>query len=197
MNTEELHHLLTELDEALVQSFPGPEPIHVLVVGGACLLFAGVTTRPTQDIDVVITDLFGTGDASLVYNLTPMTRKLRTLIRSTGKRYGLKGNQQMFLNDDCALFLLELGPLPQMRLLRTYRKLHLFIPADLSYILACKLIGGRPEKDFADIAVLCHLLQVTTRAQAHAIVTHFFPNPLLHRAYGLSQTLDTLFGMHE
>ena len=41
MNKEELETLLTELDDALVQAFPGPEPIHVLVVGGACLLFAG------------------------------------------------------------------------------------------------------------------------------------------------------------
>ncbi len=34
MNREELEVLLTELDDALVQAFPGPEPIRVLVVAG-------------------------------------------------------------------------------------------------------------------------------------------------------------------
>ncbi len=63
MNRDELALLLTELDEALAQAFPGPEPVRVLVVGGACLLLAGVTERPTRDIDVIITDLFGTGIA--------------------------------------------------------------------------------------------------------------------------------------
>ena len=91
MNRDELALLLTELDEALAHAFPGPEPVRVLVVGGACLLLAGVTERPTRDIDVIITDLFGTGKATLVYNLTKTTRKLRTIIRRIGKKHGLKG----------------------------------------------------------------------------------------------------------
>jgi uncharacterized nucleotidyltransferase DUF6036 len=57
MNRDELTLLLTELDEALAQAFPGPEPVRVLVVGGACLLLAGITERPTRDIDVIITNI--------------------------------------------------------------------------------------------------------------------------------------------
>lgn len=39
MNKLELETLLEEFDEALVKAFPGLEPMSVLVVGGACLLF--------------------------------------------------------------------------------------------------------------------------------------------------------------
>jgi len=193
MNREELDVLLTELDDALVQAFPGPEPIRVLVVGGACLLFAGVTTRPTQDIDVIITDLFGTGEASLVVNLTKTTRKLRKIIEGIGKSHGLKGNARMFLNDDCAPFLVELGPIPPARLLREYRKLALYIPDDLSYILACKLIASRADKDFGDIAVLRKLLNVSTREQARAIVSRFFPDHALQEFYDLTHNLNEIF----
>ena len=42
MNKPELETLLEELDEALVKAFPGPEPMSVLVVGGACLLLSVV-----------------------------------------------------------------------------------------------------------------------------------------------------------
>ncbi len=80
MNREELETLLAELDDALVKAFPGPEPIRVLVVGGACLLFAGVTTRPTQDIDVIITDLFGlVRQVSLLISQRPHAKSERLL----------------------------------------------------------------------------------------------------------------------
>ncbi|HEY4035593.1 MAG TPA: hypothetical protein VGL94_16670 [Ktedonobacteraceae bacterium] len=193
MNREELEMLLTELDEALVQAFPGPEPMRVLVVGGACLLFTGTTTRPTQDIDVIVTDLFGTGEASLVYNLTKTTRKVRKIIEGIGKSHGLYKDEKMFLNDDCAPFLIELGPIPPARLLREYRKLTLYIPDDLSYILACKLIAGRANKDFGDIAVLRKLLNVSTREQARDIVSRFFPDHTLQEFYDLAKNLDEIF----
>jgi len=193
MDREELEILLTELDDALVQAFPGPETIRVLVVGGACLLFAGVTTRPTKDIDVIITDLFGTGEASLVVNLTETTRKVRKIIESIGKSHGFKDDERMFLNDDCAPFLVELGNIPPTRLLRAYRKLVLDIPDDLSYILACKLIAGRADKDFGDIVVLRKLLNVSTREQARQIVSRFFPDHALQEFYDLTQNLDEIF----
>lgn len=42
-----------------------------------------------------------------------------------------------------------------MRQLTAYRKLHLYVPRDLGYLLACQLMLGRPEQDRADIAGLC------------------------------------------
>ncbi len=100
----------------------------------------------------------------------------------------------MFLNDDCAPFLLELGDIPPKRELQAYQKLHLSIPEDLTYILACKLMAGRPAKDYADIAALRQLLHVNSRAQAEWIVNRYFPDPILQRTYDLPKTLDELFG---
>jgi hypothetical protein len=109
MNKEELETLLIELDHALVEAFPGPEPIEMLIVGGACLLFTNVTTRPTEDIDVIITNLLGTGKAGLVYNPNPNEQKVRDIIEHIGISHGYEGDKSMFLNDDCAPFLVELG----------------------------------------------------------------------------------------
>lgn len=176
MNKEELEANLQELDEALAEAFPGPEPMNCLVVGGACLLLAGVSVRPTSDIDVIVTDLFGEGNASLIYNLDKTTKKVRKIIKDVGKRLGLPRDKQVFLNDDCAIFLLEVGDIPEMEIVRAYKKLHLSIPKDLGYILACKLMASRPEKDYADIKVLCELLHIHTRGQAQRLVNRFVPN---------------------
>jgi len=81
-----------------------------------------------------------------------------------------------------------------MRLLKAYQKLHLYIPSDLGYILACKLIAGRPEKDLADIEVLCRTLGVQNRTQAQHVVNQYFPSPIHQAAYLLPRTLDRMFG---
>ena len=195
MTKDELQILLEELDEALVAAFPGPEPISVLVVGGACLVFSDITTRQTKDIDVIIFDLLGTGEASLVYNLNPTTAKIRKMIGAIGKRHGFRGDDRMFFNDDCASFLLELGQgnIPDIQLFRAYRKLHLYVPTDLRYILACKLMSGRPDKDFGDISLLRQKLNIQTREQARTLVEEFFPDPYHQQLYELPQTLKMIF----
>ena len=101
----------------------------------------------------------------------------------------------MVLNDDCASFLLELGQgqMPNKQLLKAYRKLHLYVPVDLEYILACKLMAGRPDKDFDDIALLRQKLNIHTSEQARALVRQFFPNPYHQQLYELPQTLKVIF----
>lgn len=195
MNKPELEALLEELDEALVKAFPGPEPLRVLVVGGACLLFQGVISRPTEDVDVIIFEMMGSEESTLIFQ-SPIADKIRRIIKGIGKRHGLKGERQMFFNDDCSPFLLELGEneLPPMRLLKAYQKLHLYIPSELGYILACKLMAGRPEKDLADIEVLCRTLRIQNRAQAQQVVNQYFPSPIHQATYLLPQTLERLFG---
>ena len=171
MNKPELEALLQELDEALVKAFPGTSPMRVLVVGGACLLFQEVTNRPTEDVDVIIFEMMGSEESTLIFQ-SPIADKIRRIIKGIGKRHGLKGERQMFFNDDCSPFLLELSEneLPPMRLLKAYQKLHLYVPSDLRYILACKLMAGRPEKDLADIEVLCQTLGIQNRTQAQHVV---------------------------
>jgi Nucleotidyltransferase of unknown function (DUF6036) len=193
MDKQEIETYLAELDEALAGAFPSPEPIRVLVVGGACLLLTDVTTRTTNDIDVIITDLEGTGEASLVYQLTKTTKRVRQIIAAIGKRHRLPPKERMFFNDDCALFLQDMGPLPQARLFRAYRKLHLYLPVDLGYILACKLMAGRPGKDYDDIRMLRKRLGINTSDQAQALVNRFFPDPYAQQIHQLAETLTALF----
>ena len=122
----EIEALLEELDEALAKAFPGPEPMSVLVVGGACLLFQDVITRPTEDVDVIIFEMMGSEENTLIFH-SPVADKIRRIIKRIGKQHGFKGQLQMFFNDDCSPFLLELSgnELPPMRLFKAYHKLHL------------------------------------------------------------------------
>ena len=137
MTKTEVEALLEEFDEALVQAFPGPEPMNVLLVGGACLLLQGITVQPVDSVDVIIFEMLGSTERTLVFR-SPTADKIRRIIREIGKRHGLKGERQQFLNDDAAPFLLELSEyeLPPMRLLTAYRKLHLYVPRDLGYLHA-------------------------------------------------------------
>jgi hypothetical protein len=195
VNKIELEALLEELDEALVKAFPGPQPLSVLLVGGACLLLQQVITRPTEDVDVIIFEMMGSEESTLIFH-APVADKVRRIIKAIGRRHGLKGEHQMFFNDDCSPFLLELSEneLPPMRLLKRYQKLYLYIPNDLGYILACKLLAGRAEKDFDDITVLCHRLAIHHRAQAQQVVDQYFPSPLHQAMYELAETLEKIFG---
>ena len=54
-------------------------------------------------------------------------------------------------------------------------------------------MAGRPDKDDADIEVLCIKLGVRTRMQALALVSSFFPDPYDHDLHELSRTLNRIF----
>lgn len=191
MNKQELEQLLVALDQELVKAFPRSGPIEALVVGGACLLLEGVSERPTKDIDVIIIDLLGQGQASLIFK-NKVTDKVRAIIRRVGRQYGLKGKEADFLNTDCMPFLLEMGDVPPRELLVTYQKLHLYTPP-LTYIFACKLMADR-AKDAFDIQLLCGLLTIHSRSQAQDIVNHYFPDPVLQGYYELPDALARWFG---
>ena len=195
MTKSELEALLEEFDAALVKAYSGPEPMSALLVGGACLLLQGITTQPIDSVEVIILEMLGSQERTLVFH-SPIADKLRRIIREIGKRHGLKGERQQFFHDDSAPFLLELSEyeFPPMRLLTAYRRLHLYVPRDLGYLLACQLMLGRPEKDGADIAALCQTLAIQSRAQAQQLVDRYFPSPAHQAAYRLPCTLDGLFG---
>jgi hypothetical protein len=195
MTKRELEALLEEFDEALVQAFPGPEPMSVLLVGGACLLLQGIAAQSIESVDVIIVEMMGSQESTLVFR-SPVADKIRRIIKDIGRRHGLQGERQLFFNDDAASFFLELceQKLPAMRLLTAYHKLHLSVPCDLGYLLACKLMAGRPEKDSADREVLCQTLGIQNRAQAQHLVNQYFPSPLHQAIYRLPRTLESLFG---
>src|ERR1043166_868326 len=115
MEKQDLEVLLAALDTALAKAFKGPEPMQVLVVGGACLLLQDVIERPTEDIDVIIFDMMGQEETSLIYD-APLANKIRRIVARVGKQHRVA--HKHFFNDDCAPFLLELSGsvLPAMRL---------------------------------------------------------------------------------
>jgi hypothetical protein len=195
MTKRELEAFLEEFDEALVQAFPGPEPMSVLLVGGACLLLQGIAAQSIESVDVIIVEMMGSQESTLVFR-SPVADKVRRIIKDIGRRHGLKGERQLFFNDDGASFFLELSEqkLPAMRLLTAFHKLHLSVPCDLGYLLACKLMAGRPEKDGVDREVLCQTLGIQNRAQAQHLVNQYFPSPLHQAIYRLPRTLESLFG---
>jgi len=63
---------------------------------------------------------------------------------------------------------------------------------NIEYILALKLFAGRP-KDREDIASLCQLLQIRTRAQAQQLVDRYIPNKQVQQLNHLDDTLDAWF----
>lgn len=193
MEKRELEALLQELDDALAQAFPGPEPMSMLVVGGACLLFQNIITRQTTDIDVIIFEMMGSEETTLIFH-TPVADTIRALITEVGKKHGISETHP-FLNDDASPFLLEMSEneLPPMRLFRAYRKLRLYVPDNLRYILACKLLAARPEKDLDDIAALCRALAIQTKAQAQRVVDEYFPSIYHQVLHQLPRTLHQLF----
>ena len=83
MYKPELEALLEELDEALAKAFPGPEAMSVLVVGGACFLFEEVTNRPTEDVDVIIFDMMGSEENTLIFN-APVADKIGGSLNALG-----------------------------------------------------------------------------------------------------------------
>lgn len=195
MTKSEVEAFLRDFDEALVQAFPGPEPMSMLLVGGACLLLQGITAQPTDSVEVIIVEMLGSPERTLVFH-SPTADKIRRILRAIGKRHGLKGERQQFINDDAAPFLLELSEqeLPPMSLLTAYCKLHLYVPRDLGYLLACKLMLSRPEKDSVDIAILCQTLAIQNRAEVQQLVDRYFPSQAQQATYRLSCTLESLFG---
>ena len=52
MDKQTIEKYLVELDNALVTAFPGPNPMSVIVVGGAFLILTDTISRQTDDIDV-------------------------------------------------------------------------------------------------------------------------------------------------
>ena len=76
MTKSEVEAFLRDFDEALVQAFPSPEPMRVLLVGGACLLLQGITAQPTDSVEVIIVEMLGSKERTFVFH-SPTADKIR------------------------------------------------------------------------------------------------------------------------
>ena len=95
MTKPELEVLLDEFDKALVKAFPGPEPMSVLLVGGACSLLQGITTQPTDSVEVILVEMPGCQERTLVFH-SPIADRIRRIIREIGNATDSKASASSF-----------------------------------------------------------------------------------------------------
>src|SRR5215471_10099100 len=163
MQVVDIERALAALGQEL-QNLGVHKPIRLLLVGGAYML-TQIGNRPsTNDVDVLPKDVE-------LSTTSPLSQAFHTAVRMVARKHGLANT---WLNDLIGDFLRDTGTAPEGTLWRSYGMLAVYVPPS-DYILALKLFAGRP-KDRQDIASLCQLLQVRTRAQAQQLVDRYIPN---------------------
>ncbi len=180
MQAQEIETYLAQLGQELAQRGV-QQPVRILVIGGAFMLFQVKNRLATDDIDVVFKDIEDT-------SISPLYQQCRTAVRAIATRNKLKGN---WFNDMMADALRETDCVPEGTLWRTYGVLEVYLPPK-EYILALKLMAGR-QKDKNDIAALCQELRIQTREQAQNLVDLYNPDKELQQLSGLDETLDEFF----
>ena len=145
-----LRQLFVEVDEEVAERVGE----HLLVVGGAALIFAGMP-RGTEDIDLISR-----------LSSEPLIRAISTV----GKRHELRSD---WLNDAIAgISFLDLS-ICGRHLVFEGRNIQIFRP-DLTYILALKLRSAR-EKDRGDVLWLMDEVDVKAEGDLLGLVGRSFP----------------------
>ena len=180
MQAQDIERALAALGQEL-QNLGVQKPIRLLLVGGAYMLTQIGNRASTNDVDVLLKDVVHS-------NNSPLFQTLHAAIREVARKQRLPVT---WLNDLIGDFLRDTGTAPEGALWRTSGMLAVYVPPS-DYILALKLFAGRP-KDREDIASLCQLLQIRTRAQAQQVVDRYIPNKQVQQLNQLDDTLDELF----
>lgn len=180
MQAEEIDTYLAQLGQEL-QTRGIQEPVRILLIGGAFMLFQMRNRHTTDDVDVFFKDIEDT-------SVSPLYQQCKTAVRAIATRNKLKGN---WFNDMMADALRETERVPEGMLWRTYGVLEIYLPPK-EYILALKLMAGR-QKDKDDILALCRELKIQTREQAQCLVDFYHPDKEIQRLSDLGDTLDEFF----
>lgn len=138
------------------------------------------STRMTDDVDVLLKDIDNPTTSS-VYKV------FRAAVRAVANRRQIPST---WINDLIGDFLRDLGTVPHGVLWRTYSVLEVYVP-EVEYILALKLLAGRP-KDWEDIRLLCQRLSIQTSDEAQRLVDRYVPEEV-QRINNLDDTLGNLF----
>lgn len=157
------------------------QPVRLLLIGGAFMLLRLGSRRTTDDIDVVFKDIED-------MTASPLYRQFQAAVQAVATSSHLRGN---WLSDIMHDALRSHGPLPKGTLWRRFGRLEVYFPP-LEYILALKLLAGRP-KDQADILMLVQRAKIRTRAQAQHLVDRYVPDRRLQQLSHLDETLDAFF----
>ena len=163
MEAQEIEAHLAELGQEL-QNLHVPQPIHILLVGGAFMLTQLHNRSTTNDVDVILKDV---DDPTT----SPLYHIFKAAVRQVASNNALSN---AWLNDLIGDFLREASNVPEGTLWRKYAMLEVYVPAS-EYILALKLLAGR-QKDQNDILALSQQLQIQTREQAQRLLDRYIPN---------------------
>lgn len=144
LDAKRLHELFVQVDEELAGR---PEPVRVLVAGGAALAFRW-SYRSTFDVDLIGGDF---------------PEDFRRAIIAVAERNNLEWN---WINDGGTVGNAALEPRPQA--LYVGRHLEVYSPDD-RYLLAMKLFAAR-ERDFQDAVRLSEETGLTSSAEMLQLV---------------------------
>lgn len=181
MQHQDIERNLTLLGEEL-QELGLKKPLRLLLIGGAYLITQNIGQRKTTgDIDVIV---------SLDHPLTPQEYHLfKSAVRFVAHDLGMS---ETWLNDLASEALTSTGNIPTGTSWRTFGKLVEIVLPPKDFILACKLLAGRP-KDHGDIIALCKALRIKQRAQAQEMIDRYFPDRQFQELSGVPITLTTFF----
>ena len=160
MNAEEMERYLTLLGQEL-QELGVQTPIDLLLIGGGYMLTQIGNRLLTGDIDVAWV-------RPEIYSDSDLYRIFQNAVRFVAHDEKLDFK---WLQTETGDGLRAAGPLPKMKLWKTFVVLRVYIPPK-DFILAHKLAASRP-KDMGDIVALCQQLRVDTRKKAQKIVDKY------------------------
>ena len=154
MNKQEIEKYLRMLGQELLQRQLTGE---ILLARGAVMLLKVQNREVTKDIDAY----FNPEHAEII----------REAIKVIADREGLTYD---WINDGVKGFFYTQPPVEQWA---EYPGLRIYTPS-LDYLLAMKLVAGRPQ-DIEDIKALAHELKLSSSEEALAIVKKYVPEQLL------------------
>src|SRR5712691_4583482 len=183
MQSQDIEQNLTLLGKWL-EKLDVHTAFRLLMIGGGFMLTQVGSRNLTEDVDVLIYDF----EKVL---LTKDFRHFKLAVKFVAEDNDIK---PAWLSHNIGEFLEMAGPLPKVRLWRTFgSRLKVYVPPK-SYILAHKLVAGR-QRDRDDIGVLLKQLHITSWEQAHALVERYITDDYIREGEGskLFEMLDRFF----
>jgi hypothetical protein len=177
---QEIEDALAALGQEL-QRLGVQQPIRILVVGGAYMLTQLHNRLATTDIDVLLIDIADPG-------ASPVYQQVQTGVRAIASQRHLPAT---WFNDVIGDALRSNGVVPNGTLWRVYGALEVYMP-DAEYVLALKLLAGRPQ-DTGDIQALIQRTGVQTRDQAQQLLDRYIPDRQTQQLNQAPMTLQRMF----
>lgn len=155
MNAQDIVKMLSLVGDEL-QEMGLKQCVRILLVGGAYMVTQMYNRSATGDVDIIVQQI--SQDSEEYRQLKAAATYVAQDLKIT----------PAWLSDHMAQFFQSIGKVPDGRLWFSRGRLEVYVP-NPDYILALKLISAR-DKDLEDIAALLHILGITRREQAEALL---------------------------